>query len=69
MCYNKKEKVKKEGPATRRSSHFEKRRCDLGPFSPRNTESVARRLAVEEEVATRSSCASRARFRFELERV
>jgi len=49
-------------------NHFEKRRCDLGPFNPRNTDSVTRRLETDEEGA-QSSSPSRARFRFELDRV
>jgi hypothetical protein len=50
------------------SSYFENRRWDLRPFKPRNTVSVVRRLEVA-EVATRSSCSSRTRFRFKLDRV
>jgi len=52
----------------RRPSYFEYRRCDLIPFKPRKTVSVARRLETEDVVA-RSSCPSCARFRFELDRV
>lgn len=48
--------------------YFENRRCDLIPFKPRNTVSVARRLERDEVVA-RSSSPSCARFRFELDRV
>jgi hypothetical protein len=55
------------GSAARRPSYFENRRCDLTPFKPCNTVSVARRL--ETEVVARSSWPSCVRFRFELERV
>src|SRR6266581_98586 len=68
VLLQKKKEKKREGSTAHGSSHFENRRWDLRPFRPRNTVSVARRLEVE-EVATRSSCPSRARFRFELDRV
>jgi hypothetical protein len=66
VCYNKKWGPSQEGHAV--PSYFENRRCDLIPFKPRNTVSVARRLETENVVA-RSSRPSCARFRFELDRV
>jgi hypothetical protein len=60
--------LQRKGFAVRKPSHLVNRRCDLRPFSPRNTVSVARRLETKEEGAP-SSCASLPRFLFELARV
>jgi hypothetical protein len=52
-----------------RPGHFENRRCEPRPFSPRKTVSVARRFETKDGV--RSSWPSRVcvRFRLELDRV